>query len=83
MSTTSTQTAQVWIHRPSGCLYAVGFANPIAHLNQASDEIAQSEVSSVLLEGFDSNPDQVEWINENMDAFDLYAYVHKGEVVYN
>lgn len=74
---------QVWIHRPSGCLYAVAFIRYEFLVTEASDEITQKEVESVLRDGFDSHLDSVEFVNYDSDKFDLYAYLDNDVVVFN
>lgn len=72
---------QVWIHQPSGCLCAVSFKDYLRPVAEASNELAQSEVEAAILDGFDSSPEQVEWVNAHSDEFELHSYLHEGQVV--
>lgn len=70
----------VLAHTVTGALYAAqteGFSGPII---AASDEIHESEVFDLLVDGFDSSESQVEWINRCRPQFVVHSYECDGHV---
>lgn len=70
----------VLVHAVTGALYAAqteGFSGPII---AASDEISESEVFDMLVDGFDSDESQVEWTNRCRSQFVVHSYECDGHV---
>lgn len=60
---------QIWRHNPSGCVYAVE-VNDKGKVVKASADLHYSEVEQAKL-GFENEPEQAEWIEENKEKFFL------------
>lgn len=62
-------------------MYAVRFHEFTGQVIGASDELEHDDIGSALLNGFDDCDGNASWINSESGDFDLYAYIHNGEIV--